>query len=482
MAISLGGSPSSPMASPKDRRSPSSPSGLIGLSPQSEGGKPRRRVVPPRQKLPREGPFPGRGRVHIHNRKEYDKVLAASRLHEHEHEHEHHPFEGDAETNRRPSTGIKASSKNTTRTTKMSSSARERSAGGEQSGAESSGREETETPGGGRSPAKEERRGRHEEHELRLDEKRALEIKAKWKKMDAIREKDAKTIRAHVDAMRDNKEARFNRMYAKITEPSGPEHRTGNMIRETEDLERKRLEYLHAQWSKKVYEPIAAQAFHRINRERAGGGIRRLSRSVSFHLPGESFKLIVDMKEHPSRQHIVEAGRENSLRRAAENVLLGRSYSDSSLVLRQDEGRSSPVATAQSAGPGYCSGPRNIDPSVWNPVPLRGTPTGYFPEGLDIPVQWQKNHIKAGHGVFLPDESDDVRTAGTHVCPTHGHHDKGILVGRRALGESMEHKTPYGASSGAPAQDHYTYDLGQSNAKLEWHYDKNKTVEQMLAR
>jgi hypothetical protein len=339
-----------------------------------------------------------------------------------------------------------------------------------------------DTEGGGTSsghvtPAREhsreyerpDRKENEQARELRLDEKRAIEIRAKWGKLHAKREKDVKKIAAHVELRRDDREARFGRMYQRITEPSGPEYRTGLMIQETEALEKKRLENLHAQWHKNVYEPQAIQAFNHINRER--GGTSEMRRSVSFHLPGESFKLIVNMNDHPARKQLVEAGRERALRRAADAVLLGHSQSDPQLLQH-----SSPAAAAREGGPGPLiggSGPRDIDPTIWNPVPLQGTTCGYFPEGSDIPKQWQRSHLKAGHEVFLPDESDDVLSAGTRVHHIAGHHDKGILVGKRCHGETGEHKTAIGCSSGAPGQDHYTFERNQRWPDLEWHHAKN---------
>jgi len=76
---------------------------------------------------------------------------------------------------------------------------------------------------------------------------------------------------------------------------------------------------------------------------------------------------------------------------------------------------------------------------------------------------------RGGAGVFIPDETDGVLAAGTRVSRETGYGDKGILRGSCAYdGECSTHKTSWGCSSGAPGQDHFTFDATTRIVNLEF--------------
>ena len=73
-----------------------------------------------------------------------------------------------------------------------------------------------------------------------------------------------------------------------------------------------------------------------------------------------------------------------------------------------------------------------------------------------------KPDIKRGgvYGTFIPDESDGIPASGKRKT-RFTRNSCGILEGESATrGETIKFKTNVGSSSGAPAQDHYTYDTG----------------------
>lgn len=75
---------------------------------------------------------------------------------------------------------------------------------------------------------------------------------------------------------------------------------------------------------------------------------------------------------------------------------------------------------------------------------------------------------RGGCGVHLPDESDGHWVAGTRRSRV-GHRDMGILKGNvGSRGESSEFKTQQGASCGAPAQDHYSYEKSKEVTDMEF--------------
>merc|ERR1711977_485108 len=80
-----------------------------------------------------------------------------------------------------------------------------------------------------------------------------------------------------------------------------------------------------------------------------------------------------------------------------------------------------------------------------------------------------KRSRRGGTNVHIPDESDGVDAVGKRNTRSFGRHDLGILKGDTAAqGESSAFKSQWGAASGAPTQDHFTYETGTRVTDIEF--------------
>mmetsp|Transcript_12583 Transcript_12583/g.23724 ORF Transcript_12583/g.23724 Transcript_12583/m.23724 type:complete len:134 (-) Transcript_12583:31-432(-) len=106
-----------------------------------------------------------------------------------------------------------------------------------------------------------------------------------------------------------------------------------------------------------------------------------------------------------------------------------------------------------------------FEPTKWGQLQLQGTVYGRFAQAVEKGPGARMGK-KAATEISAPDESDGVQTAGKRTVRDGSrrvrHHDTGMLRGdgTAVRGESSLRKTWHGVSSGAPDQDHYTFEVG----------------------
>lgn len=326
----------------------------------------------------------------------------------------------------------------------------------------------TRLPTGGAGSASESphssARGGKDKTKTRLspEERRLAELRAKFEKTEAVRDRDRKVIAERVDFFKDQREDRFKRLLDEVTGRDNLAYTLALEIRQREAHQQNRQRELHSAWEEKVYQPIATQAHERMNppnrvqQQRLNG-----TKSVSFETPTKAFKLYASVYEDPVRKSLVDTVKENAFHQAA-TVVLGHSRSAPDLqTLRSPPGQQHHLVPRALSRP-------VLEPMQWGQVAIKGTIFGHTAQVTQDGTGFRRS-IKGGRDVHLPDESDNVAPAGTRKGQDGSFNDKGILKGDvAARGSTSEFKTGIGSSNGAPGQDHYTYESGTRITEMEF--------------
>merc|ERR1719263_439633 len=126
--------------------------------------------------------------------------------------------------------------------------------------------------------------------------------------------------------------------------------------------------------------------------------------------------------------------------------------------------------------PGARSRP-TLEPSLWSQEHLQGTLFGHFAQIAEQGAEFKRSR-RGGTDIHIPDENDGVEAVGKRNTRAFGRNDLGILKGDTAAqGESSTKKTAWGAASGAPTQDHYTYETGTRVTDIEFPLGKRMFPE-----
>lgn len=287
----------------------------------------------------------------------------------------------------------------------------------------------------------------------------------KQDKLAALRQWDQKRIAEKVEHGKQLREERFDRLLNETQAGAGPVFDATMTLRKHETNEDTRRRNLYATWSDSVYEPLKTQIESHLSPpdrvfEQALSG----SKTVGFQLPGQSFSLQARHEDDPTWKDLTDHAWEDAFDREATAVLEGwcpldmkASSSDPSRGLRPLGARTRPA----------------LDPTSWGQLKLQGTLYGRFAQVVE-----EGPHARMGKrgapDIFPPDEMDRVPAAGKRSIRagprTTQHHDVGMLRGDGAAwnGEASLSKTCYGVSSGAPVQDHYTYETGARVTDVEF--------------
>lgn len=395
-------------------------------------------------RLPREGASPGGGRVHVHDRGFIESMLQATGTPKSRTTPTVSEAQSLAESSRRSSqfgTG-KAS-------IPSGSSRRAHSLGGEVRGRHSASGglgppESVASPGGRNSPALPPKE-RHRLLRARPDqqEREYADLHSKWQQNEAVREAGDKRIRERLAWNAQMRDERFHRLLESVSRQDDLAHQCATVLKEQEALESRKSRELYAEWEEKVFGPLTLQAHLHMNRPREAG---------------EEPRLLVRSCEDPVKRVLFEDARENAFRVAATRVISGS--------------RSAPELPGLSAGDPAQGA--SCAPAVSRPIL---DPSQYSQVREHVPPLGHPSGLRRGREVHLPDESDGVRAAGTRRSRTEGLHNKGILHGDRAHGETLELKREYGSGSAAPAQDHYHFPFGRDTTDLEFPIGKRIFAE-----
>jgi len=395
-------------------------------------------------RLPREGPEAGKGAVVIMDRSIFESQLQNV-------EEPSMDASVGLERERRPSAGANA---------------KNRTAGGESSGRgpKASG---TEAP----KPATESEsprssilgNPRREKTRLSPEERRKVEIASKWEKTESMRERDRTQIAERIAHGHELREERFKRLQRNVTGNGNLAYQMAVSLREHEAREEKARHDLYSEWHDKVYQPMATKAYEKMNPpNRVLQQMLSGTKTVSFNDPKDgAFKLVANEHQDPARKQIMDAARENAFHKAACRVL-GRSHSapDAGTLLRMRQPGSNMVPKALSKPV--------LEPTSWGQLKLQDTLYGHLAQACEEGPGSRRGK-RGGTEVFVPDTRDGVAIAGTRKSRIHGLHDVGILRANTSTqGESSNLKSAIGASHAAPAQDHYTFEIGARVTNLEF--------------
>jgi hypothetical protein len=291
---------------------------------------------------------------------------------------------------------------------------------------------------------------------LTPEERKRAEIMSKLGKVEAQRQRDQKDMLEVVEKRHDRRAERFNRLLENVTGRDNLAYRTAMALRERQDHEDKRKRELHANWDEQVYQPIAMQAYEHMNPpNRVIKQMLHGSKSVNFTLPDAKKTLVANVDGDPNRKPVIEMAKENAFHQAA-SAVLGQSRSAPALGMM--EGRVVPRARSRPT----------MEPSLWSQEHLQGTLFGHFAQIAEHGVGFKRSR-RGGTDIHIPDESDGVDAVGKRNSRANGRNDLGILKGdTAAAGESSAFKMEWGAASGAPTQDHYTYETGVRVTDIEF--------------
>lgn len=291
------------------------------------------------------------------------------------------------------------------------------------------------------------------------------DLVAKQERLNARRQLDQARIAEKVEHGKQRREDRFDRL---LNETFSGTHKVFDgisKVRQHELHEEQRRRDLHANWGEKVYQPLETQILDHMNPpHRALEQSLSGSKSVGFQIPGQSFKLQVHREDDPTCREMADHAWEDAFDREATAVLSGFSTWDLRAAgADPNRGLSPPAARSKPV----------LDPTMWGQQKLQGTLFGRFAQVVE-----EGPNVRMGKrgapDISAPCESDGVACAGKrsiragpHVVQ---HHDTGMLRrdGAAWNGESFLNRSSYGASSGAPVQDHYTYETGGRVTDVEF--------------
>jgi len=403
-------------------------------------------------KLPRDGPASGGGKMAVGDR----SIFEAFRT-EAEAEREAEEEAAILEATRRPSRQGKGKTASRTSTHEGSRMDGETVSATSDTGGGSPGPKEEDAAG---LPIR--RVGAGDGPEAR----RRVELMSKWDKAEAIRQNDQKIIRERIEKGKELRAERFNRLLDSVGNHGGLAMEAAENIRHLERHQEERRRELSLHYDENVNMPLATQVFNHLNpADRALHQRLMGSKSVSWQLPTDHFRVVANVDMDPVRRPVIDNARENAFHQAATS-LLGRSNSSPDIFQRSMQ------IDRHSGQPGGVV-PRALsrpvlEPMEWTSVKLQGTPYGRFSQICEHGPGFPRTK-RGGTDKFLPDESDGIATSGVRTSRLHGYGDKGILKGDLCTsGEAAEYRSWEGASSGAPAQDHYTYEKGDRITDLEF--------------
>lgn len=291
---------------------------------------------------------------------------------------------------------------------------------------------------------------------LTPEERKRAEIMSKLSKVEAQRQRDLKDMLEVVERRHERREDRFKRLVENVTGRDNLAYRTAMALRERQDHEDKRRRELHANWDEQVHQPIALQAYEHMNPpNRVIKQTLVGSKSVGFLLPTDKKVLRANVEADPNRKPVIELAKESMFHQAA-SAVLGQSHSMHDL--RNIGGSNAPGARSRPS----------LEPSLWSQERLQGTLFGHFAQIAEQGANFKRSR-RGGTNIHIPPEDDGVEAVGKRSTRAFGKNDLGILKGDTAAqGESSTHKMEWGAASGAPVQDHFTYETGVRVTDIEF--------------
>jgi len=281
--------------------------------------------------------------------------------------------------------------------------------------------------------------------------------------IDAQREKDQRQIRGRIEQGKAMRDARFSRVLAEVTNSNAFARQTARQLHGMDKQAQRRCEDLHQRWQEAVEEPIAQQ----LDRHEAQSPEARRARQtfcgrkqVAVKAPDDEFRIRLDISKDPLRHSLVDHAWEEAFDAESKAILSGSTTRLHPSELRATIGTWIPTVPKSRSR-------RILEPTAWGQTALQATPYGRFTQVVELGAgarMGKRAACGAGgqHDAFIPSEADGVPVAGRRPLPETGSHF-GILDGDWGVrGEAAQFKTELGGSSGAPVQDHYQYERGNT--------------------
>lgn len=295
----------------------------------------------------------------------------------------------------------------------------------------------------------------------KLEAPRAAVVK-RQRQVDALREDDQRRIQSKVEERKQWRDDRFSRLLCGIRDG------TSQVAEVMLDMPRREIEDethrsgISSDWHENVFHLMECQLYDYMNppyrneQHHLAG-----SKSVGFLKPSWQFRLHPDAD--PLKKQLTEHLEEEAFDREAK-AFLGQGLAAS---------RSSPDLRRATSAPSACPWARSrpvLEPTEWDGARLQTLPCGrYVAEPGALPL--------GRRTACAPPEKDGVVAAGRRSIRAGpravAHGDGGLLrrdggPARWGRGEAAQQRSAMGASSGAPAQDHYTYERGSRVTDMEF--------------
>jgi len=311
--------------------------------------------------------------------------------------------------------------------------------------------------------------------------------KVALKQLNETRTTDERMIQEKCARERRWRDAKFEKMINEINHEDHNRVHAGRVVDDhsAEHLDRKKR--LHATWNKDVNEKMEYQLWRGLNpnmafvedHETVGG---RLGHDTISIRPGDD----------PLKRCLADSSNEDQFRRTAQSIIhqpynanARRSFSHRLSAVSQRLSASSsrgfnqksqeeeaPPLTLAELDALWDSRETTrpvLNPDTWGQLHFTSTSYGFFASSR---LNWRGMFFtqrRMGENRHLPMDSDGIISGGTLKSRLTGTDDYGILTGGWGKhGQSSLYKEAHGPSTGAPAQDHYTFEEGLHVTDLEF--------------
>lgn len=268
-----------------------------------------------------------------------------------------------------------------------------------------------------------------------------------------LREEDQQRIREKCERKRQMREQQFENLFERISNMDVLRIEATQMIRQHEMEQERKREALYTDWDTNVSQRVESQLMKYVKHQTLGDGYR------DTILPGDD----------PLKRATHDQKREDDFSIAADLHIKGAEHAAKENMSLKD-------LVKQREYQEYLVSHRStsrevLPPQMWEQRQLYASPYGHFMKSCESQTDaGGEFHSlrRMGENVHLPDETDGIPTAGK----TKNRLQKnllGMLEGKVAKeGESALFKASHGASSGAPCQDHHSFEKGSSIVDVEF--------------
>lgn len=273
------------------------------------------------------------------------------------------------------------------------------------------------------------------------------------------RDEDTLRNQEKVNRMKEMRDERFEQTLREVLSENPLKAEVVQNLRDHDKDCYRRAAQMCDDWHANVFDPTQRQILHHKNpANRTLAQQQTGKKAVGFALPEApldpkvapqgQFVATVVRTADPMKKQLRKYAEEEHFRRNADRVLEG----DPTISIAKM--KSAPSIDKFTSRP-------VLEPNWWDELRLQSLRYGHFAQVCEGNASEGGNfRTMVQRGDHVPDAHDGIEPAGTRRG-RHHKFDIGVLRGDiRHRGESFENKSLWGASSGAPNQDHFTYETG----------------------